>query len=183
MDSQKVLDLQSQYLIFLNPFNNLQRVLLLKKLKHIKYFDNEHHYSKSVELLDNYVVKKTLKYNYLGVQLFKNELNALAKLSNYPHFPKLIAYDIKHLTIYMTYCGVQITKKNIPNNWKEQINKIKTILEKLRVNSNDMLIRNTCVLNDIIYFIDFGLHSIFNDSIHYVINNFYRNMNTLAISN
>ena len=182
IDDKKVSSIQNQYLYILHPLNNLQRLNYLNKLKHIKYFDNEHHYSKSVELLDNYIVKKTLKYNFLGVQLFKNELNALFKLSNYPHFPKLIAYDSKHLIIYMSYCGVQISRYNLPNNWKEQIREIQLILEKRNVNSNDMLLRNTCILDNQIYIIDFGLNSVYNDNIKYVIGNFYNNLNRLAIT-
>jgi len=183
IDDKKVVSTQNQYLHLLHPLNNLQRLTHLNKLKHIKYFDNEHHYSKSVELLDNYIVKKTLKYNFLGVQLFKNELNALFKLSNYPHFPKLIAYDPKHLIIYMSYCGVQISRYNLPTNWKEQIREIHCVLEKQNVNSNDMLLRNTCILDNQIYIIDFGLNSVYNDSIKYVISNFYNNLNHLAITN
>lgn len=182
IDDKTVLSIQTQYLYLLHPLNNLQRLNYLNKLKHIKYFDNEHHYSKSVELLDNYIVKKTLKYNFLGVQLFKNELNALFKLSNYKHFPKLVAYDTKHLIIYMTYCGVQISRYNLPMNWKEQIKEIQSILEKQNVNSNDMLLRNTCILDNLIYIIDFGLNSVYNDSIKYVIGNFYNNLNRLAIT-
>ena len=182
IDSIKILELQTKYFTMIQSYNNYQRLVLLQKLKHIKYFNNEHNYSKSVELLDNYVVKKTLKYNTLGFHLFKNELMALTKLSHYKHFPKLIAYDIKQLTIYMSYCGETINSNNLPKDWIEQLKTIRNILEITNVNSNDMLLRNTCVLNNTIYIIDFGLDNIFKENINTVINKFYQNLKRLQIS-
>ena len=183
IDHDLVSNIQYNYLLKLNPLNMSNRLELLRQLKHIEYFENEHNYSKSVELLENYIVKKTLKYNTLGYYLFKNEVNALIKLSQYSHFPKIIAYDLKNLIIYMSYCGEQITNNNIPVNWREQFKEIKHILEISGVNSNDMLLRNTCVLKDIIYIIDFGLHSIFNENIRTVLGGFYTKLNQLAIKN
>ena len=61
----------------------------------------------------------------------------------------------------MTFCGEQISKKNIPIDWKQQLNEIQKNLLSVNVNSNDMILRNICVLNKRIHIIDFGLYSQF----------------------
>lgn len=133
----------------------------LMNLKIKKEFKSPHHYSASVYLLDNYIVRKNLKSNKLGYFLFLNEINALQKLSSFEHFPKLIGYDFRQMCIYMTFCGDQISKENIPLDWTQQLNEIQKDLLLVNVNSNDMILRNVCVLNEKIYIIDFGLYSQF----------------------
>ena len=87
--------------------------------------------------IDNYVVKKNLKSNALGYFLLKNEILALKKLQPYKHFPKLLAYDTRRMSIFMTFCGQQITSKNIPDDWEEQINEIEQILKIVNENFKD----------------------------------------------
>lgn len=164
----------------LHRLNIQKRLEILTKLPIIKTFNNEHNYSKSVDLLENYIVRKTLPYTALGYHLFNNEIKALIKLSNYSHFPQLIAFDTQRLTIYMTYCGCELSSSNIPENWLEQFKEIKHVLETMKVNSNDMLIRNTCILDNKIYIIDFGLDNIYNDSIKVVLNKFLSRLTQLS---
>jgi tRNA A-37 threonylcarbamoyl transferase component Bud32 len=114
--------------------------------------------------------------------MFNNEINALYKLRGYPHFPHLIAYDPRNLIIYMTYCGSLLTSENLPNNWRDQIHDIKEIMLSLNINSNDMLMRNTCCLDGEIKIIDFGLHTIFGRTIEEVIGDLYNNINILPSS-
>lgn len=143
----------------------------LMNLKIKKQFKSPHHYSTSVYLLDNYIVRKNLKNNGLGHFLFLNEINALQKLSPFKHFPKLIGYDLRQKCIYMTFCGEQISKENIPEDWEHQLNEIKKDLVSVNVNSNDMILRNICVLKKRIYIIDFGLYSQFGVPIEQSITN------------
>lgn len=145
--------------------NTKDRKNYLNNLKIIKQFKSPHHYSSSVYLLENYVVKKNLKRNRLGYFLFQNEINALVKLGKFEHYPKLLGYDPKQMCIYMTFCGQQISSKNIPPDWNDQLIKIQDELISVNVNSNDMILRNVCVLNKKIYIIDFGLYSQFSSSI------------------
>ena len=159
-DSKKIIIIEK-------TFNNLlkmnfkDRRVYLMSLKIKKQFKSPHHYSTSVYLLDNYIVRKNLKSNRLGYFLFMNEIKALKKLNSFEHFPKLIAYDFKQMCIYMTFCGEQISKKNIPIDWRQQLNEIQKNLLSVNVNSNDMILRNICVLNKKIHIIDFGLYSQF----------------------
>ena len=143
----------------------MSRKNYLSTLKVSREFKSPHHYSSSVYLLDDYVVMKNLKRNRMGFFLFQNEIAALQRLYFYNHFPKLIGYNKKNLSIYMTFCGEQISKKNIPSDWENQLNEIEAILRRVNVNSNDMILRNVCVLDNIIYIIDFGLYSNFSVSI------------------
>jgi tRNA A-37 threonylcarbamoyl transferase component Bud32 len=154
----------------------------MNSLKDIHKFTSEHTNSDKVTLIEGFIVKKICINNSLGNYMFTNEINALSKLRGYPHFPHLIAYDPKNLIIYMTYCGGLLTSENLPNNWRDQIHDIKEIMTTLNINSNDMLMRNTCCLNGEIKIIDFGLHTIFGRTIEEVIGDLYNNMNILSSS-
>ena len=158
---------KNAYYRYLLSLNIVERIKKLNSLRILKEFNETHNYSNSVYLLENKIVKKNLKNNNLGNSLFLNEINALIKLQNNKHFPKLLAYNIKQMSIYMSYCGEKISKKNLPNDWEFQINEIYNILQKVNVNSNDMIIRNTCVLDDIIYIIDFGLYNKFSNPLNH----------------
>jgi len=154
----------------------------LNNLKDIHKFTSEHTNSDKVSLIEGYIVKKVCINNSLGNYMFNNEINALSKLRGYPHFPHLIAYDQRNLIIYMTYCGSLLTSENLPNNWRDQIHDIKEIMLSLNINSNDMLMRNTCCLDGEIKIIDFGLHTIFGRTIEEVIGDLYNNINILPSS-
>lgn len=94
--------------------------------------------------------------------LYNSEINILKKLLKYDNFPKLISEDPKNYSFSMTYCGKNITalikekKLLIPKNWKEQIFKINEALVKENIYNNDISLNNICILNNIIYLIDFG---------------------------
>ncbi len=135
-------------------------------LKKIHSFTNEHLGSDEVYLLEGYIVKKKCKNDWYGSFLFWNEVNALHKVSEYPHFPYLLSYDSKKLIIYMTYCGENLSFKNVPSDFKNQLNEIKTVMRIFNINSNDMIKRNICCLGNEIKIIDFGLSSnMFNNNI------------------
>jgi len=87
---------------------------------------------------------------------FINEVSILAELSGEMHFPKLLYYDVDNYEIYMTICGEKINGDNAPKNWKKQLVEILDILKKHNIAHNSTAINNTCVKNDIIYFIDFA---------------------------
>lgn len=144
---------------------NDKKKQFLNSLKIVRYFKHIHNHSTSVCLLENQIVKKDIKTNKLGSFLFINEVNALKKLYPYEHFPKLLAYNTRNLSIYMSYCGECIHRNNIPKDWEYQINTIYKILSSIKVNSNDMILRNVCVLNEKIYIIDFGLCSPYGSSL------------------
>ena len=156
------------------------RLNYLGNLKTIYKFQNEHNNSLDVCLLEGYIVKKKCFANSLGNYMFQNEVAALSKLSGYPHFPLLFEYDANMLIIYMSYCGNLISSKNIPLNWKEQVNEIKEIMTILNVNSNDMIPRNICCLDNEIKIIDFGLNTIFGKTINEIINDLYGNLNNFS---
>lgn len=150
---------------YLSTLNFHARKEYISNLKVLEEFKSPHHYSASVYLLDNYIVRKNLKRNRMGFFLFQNEIMALQKLQPYDHFPKLLGYNNNQMSIYMTFCGEQINSNNIPDDWEKQLDDIEHILLRVKVNSNDMILRNVCVLNKVIYIIDFGLYSKFGVSI------------------
>jgi tRNA A-37 threonylcarbamoyl transferase component Bud32 len=145
--------------------NKQQRLQFLESLKDIHNFTAEHTNSDKVTLIEGCIVKKKCFGNSLGNFMFWNEIKALMKLKGYPHFPHIIEFDPNSLTIYMTYCGRNISSTNLPKNWNEQVKEIFQIMSTLNVNSNDMLVRNVCSLNGEIKIIDFGLHTNFGKTI------------------
>jgi predicted Ser/Thr protein kinase len=171
---EQTLDKETAKIYSLNGGNRLQ---YLRSKNLIKEFHEEHNYSLSVVLLDNYIVKKTMKNTKMGYYMLNNEVKSLMSLVQYKHFPKLYGYD--RLSIYMSYCGEKITSQNIPDNWREQVEEIKIILEKTHVNPDDMIQRNICVLNNNINIIDFGLNTQFTSSIDNTINKLYRLLENL----
>ena len=141
----------------LEKMNNLdfkQKIQYLSSCNILQKFSGA--YSEGVILLDNYVIIKILRKNQNGMIFFKNEVNTLLTVINENHFPKLICADINSMNICMTYCGELISKENLPNNWYEQFIEIKEILLKYELIIADIQYKNICVLNNIIYLIDFG---------------------------
>ena len=163
--------------------NKRLRLNYFENLKTVYKFNNEHSNSLEVCLLEGYVVKKKCFGTSLGNYMFKNEVSALIKLNGYPHFPILFEYDPYKLIIYMSYCGDTISSKNISVNWKEQFNEISEIMTVLKVNSNDMIPRNICCLDNEIKIIDFGLHTIFGKTIKEVLNDLYGQLNNINKQN
>ena len=159
--------------------NKRLRLNYFENLKTVYKFKNEHSNSLEVCLLEGYIVKKKCFGTSLGNYMFQNEVSALLKLNGYPHFPILFEYDPDKLIIYMSYCGDTISSKNISVNWKEQFNEISEIMTVLKVNSNDMIPRNICCLDNEIKIIDFGLHTIFGKTIKEVLNDLYGQLNNI----
>jgi hypothetical protein len=156
------------------PFR--KRLDKLKQSSIIKEFKSEHNHSDKVYLIDGFVVKKQIEQTSMGNHLFWNEVNALKKLLPYNHFPKIIAYDAYSLVIYMSYCGELVDHKNLPNNWRQQLETIKSYLYEAGVNSNDMILRNTCILDGRVNIIDFGMPSMFKKDVAHSMTNLYNRM-------
>ena len=187
-DSQ-IIEIQDKFLGSLSNKSNNERLQMLQSLNVIKVFNEEHNYSERVELLENYVVKKVISYNKLGYHLYQNEVGSLLKLVGQKHMPQLIAFNVKKLEIYMTYCGPIINVRNIPDNWKQQLKEINEVFKRKNIHSNDMILRNVTVLNGIINIIDFGLNNQFsidlNEEIrklYYSLSNLYNSKLRLGIS-
>tara|TARA_X000001036_G_scaffold406830_1_gene415819 strand:- start:4044 stop:4706 length:663 start_codon:yes stop_codon:yes gene_type:complete len=135
--------------------DNDDNLFIYKRLKNVTIYYNKLH-EVPVDNQKNYI----------------NEINSLKKLSKYHHFTSLIDYNNiaynkiiqneevpENVTydILMTYCGNKLDNVNIPENWKEQILNIYSILELELIYHNDIgSTSNLCVLNDTIYLIDFG---------------------------
>ena len=93
--------------------------------------------------------------------LLENEINILKKLENYEHFPKILDINWDEYSYTMSYCGITLgnlkkKKYKLPKNWKDQINNISKALTEQNIYNNDIALSNICILNDIIYMIDFG---------------------------
>ena len=151
-----------------------ERLPFFSKMKHVRKFNYEHNYSVDVSLLENYVVRKILKYNSLGFVLFKSEVTALLKLNKYPYFPKILTFDPKRYIVYMSYCGEPLNYDNCPDNWYQQYSIIAEIMKKENTTSSDIIDRNICVLNNQIHIIDFGLANQFSESVDTSITKLYK---------
>ena len=169
--------------ILLNLKDNNKILSYLNGLPDIYKFNSEHTLSEKVSMIEGFIVKKTCQHSSFGNYVFWNEVKALYKLRGYPHFPYIYAYDPNKLIIYMSYCGKLISSENLPTNWIQQFEDISDILKILKVNSNDMLLRNICCLNGEIKIIDFGLCTIFGKTINDVLKDLFSNLNTLHKNN
>ena len=178
-DPKNLLKYQYQFINKISKLKGSERLAALDSLDVIKEFTAEHHYSNKVLLCENFIVKKYCQQDSFGFFMFKNEVKSLKRLLCFPHFPKIIASDPNRLIIYMTYCGDMINQTNLPEDWRDQFEIIKKILGKTGVNSNDMLLRNTCVLDNKIHAIDFGLDTIFGRSLDETTKTFYIKLSEL----
>lgn len=94
--------------------------------------------------------------------LFNYEIELLSRLKNEKHFPQIVSSDPNNYSIEESYCGDTIKNlKNqnslkIPSNWEQQIQEIVDSLNKNNIYHNDIAISNICILDNIIYLIDFG---------------------------
>ena len=145
-------------LCIIHKMDNNSRIKYISNKKVIKRYKNNSLYCEGVYLLNNFFIAKKMKKDTHAYIFWKNEINNLIKLREFPYFPQIICIDPTNLIIYMTYCGENLENIDIiPNNWKYQLNMIKQILIKKNVNPNDILPRNICILNGVIKLIDFGL--------------------------
>ena len=100
--------------------------------------------------------------------MFNRESYCLKKVKNQKHFPNILCIDKEYKQFYINYCGVYLTKDNVPSNWKKQIQEIISTLEKLNICHNDMWSNNFLVKNDEIYLIDFGWSSMYNEKYPFI---------------
>ena len=123
----------------------------------------------SIELIDNIIIKKKFinddTYSHIKnyKQQFECEINSLLILFNNNNYPKLLAYNDEETCIYLSYCGLPLSVKNIPYDWEDQLITIINNLKEKNIYHNDMICRlsssnggNFCVLNNKLYLIDFG---------------------------
>ena len=171
---------QKEFLYKISRMSPKEKLEFLSNLEIIMEFGNEHNHSKKVVLLEGFIVRKQCQLDSFGNFMFQNEIKALNKLSPYPHFPIIVAIDPYNLIIYMTYCGETLDSSNIPSDWKNQFDEISQILEVLDVNSNDMLLRNTCIFNGEISIIDFGLYTQFGRDLKTVLGEFYQRLSSIS---
>ena len=104
-----------------------------------------------IDKLNNRVEKKVVLYNRYNV--VENEVKWLTKLNEFEHTPNIIS--VKKNCITTTYAGQQVTKKNIPKNWKDQMIKILTKLESINCSHNDIKPSDILVLKNKLMLIDF----------------------------
>ena len=83
------------------------------------------------------------------------------KLSKYNIVPKLLKVDKKN-AIYLENVGERISKKNIPKNWKFQLNKILKIFYKEGIQHRDLKLDEVLVKKSQIKIVDFGAAKILN---------------------
>lgn len=108
--------------------------------------------------LGNSIVVKTYtgKRSSRLDRVFANETKMMRIVSGLPHFPRLLHSNPDKYEIYMTYCGEKINRINAPTNWRNQLVEILNLLKKKGIYHNSSAINNTCVMDGIIYFIDFA---------------------------
>lgn len=158
MNEQYINKIIQQEINKVKIMNNNSRIKYISSKKVIKRYKNNSLFCDGVYLLNNFFIAKKMKKDTHAFVFWKNEINNLIKLKDFPYFPKIIAIDPGNLIIYMTYCGENLEDNiNLPINWKKQVNEISEILIKKNINPNDILPKNICILNGIIKIIDFGL--------------------------
>lgn len=95
-------------------------------------------------------VKKSVMHNSA---LLENEIQTLRRLKG-PHFPKVISTERDSLI--MTYQGQPLTRRNMPDNHKEQCEEILKSLEEADILHRDINPTNLLVKGGVISLVDFG---------------------------
>ena len=103
--------------------------------------------------------------NELHKFTFANEVNWLRKLKDFDRVPNLIDYNESDLTITMDYCGENINKNNIPENWIEQVLLILDEFREYKISHNDIKPSDILVKDEKIMMIDFGWSTSYGHSI------------------
>ena len=96
---------------------------------------------------------------------FENELKILKLLEEYDISPKII--DSQEQTLYLSDCGQELNKENVPENWKEQLLKIRQVLKSHFLYHNDIKSNNFTVKDNKLYLIDFGWSSFYKPEFPY----------------
>ena len=117
-----------------------------------------------------YFLKK--QSNYKNDDCLKREIHILKILNEnkITWCPKLLYYDDK--LFILNYIGNEISEYNIPNDYLQQINKIKLELNQLNIQHNDIKLEELLIKDNKIYLVDYGWASINND---YSCNNLFKN--------
>jgi tRNA A-37 threonylcarbamoyl transferase component Bud32 len=89
------------------------------------------------------------------------EVGALRKLEGILYFPQLI--EEMENSIIMTHCGEKLTYKNMPHDYKWQVEEIVRILRIANVVHRDIRPDNLMVRDGLIQLIDFGWATTFED--------------------
>ncbi len=146
-----------------------------------------------VYLIDGIIYKRYLtpfgSYAERSIEDHWNrELKALKALSGRKHFPKLISVDEEKKIIEMSYCGVPLTKGNLPDNWENQCKQIERVCKQVSIFHQDFIgsganpipphVKNILVKDGIINIVDFGIwsdgKSPHKDSVTSIIRKVYR---------
>ena len=107
--------------------------------------------------------KQVYKYNDKYYYLYKKKenyykyLDIYNKLKHYNFIPKILYNNDYFLLIVSEDSGEKLNKSMKINNFKYQINRIKSILEKHNIIHNDITLNNIVVKDNIIYLIDWDL--------------------------
>ena len=117
--------------------------------------------SSTVYFLKNGIIKKVYN-NKKKQEIMESEILCLKKLKAYDIVPKLLKIDYKNQIIYLENVGERISPENLPKNWKFQLNKILTILQKEGIQHRDLKLEEILVKKDKIKIVDFGASRVFN---------------------
>jgi thiamine kinase-like enzyme len=113
---------------------------------------------------DGRLFKKQTERLHSRLEAEYNALKVVKEL-NLPHFQVLIEGNISDDISYIIteYCGVGITSRRLPKDFKDQLNTIQKGLDTLKdhkVYHNDVLIRNILVHESKLTLIDFDMSTI-----------------------
>lgn len=114
----------------------------------------------TVSLLPNGNVRKQAgdaftrgEYHYDPVILLRREASFLRLLDG-RRFPVLLEEGDDWFS--MTYCGNELSKSNLPEDWRQQVEEIAAILDEAKIVHRDIKPGNVTVLDGRLQLIDFG---------------------------
>ncbi len=111
-----------------------------------------------ISRIDGEVVKRQTSYKQYN--LLENEARILKGLNSL-HFPKVLSHNKEEIRI--EDCGEELTEKNLPKDWREQLIEILSDLKKHGVQHRDIKPDNLMVKKGVIKLIDFGWARLFSD--------------------
>lgn len=109
-------------------------------------------------IFTNNIIKHNNSSNILS-----NELKIINKLNGFEHFQSILFNS--NNKIYLKYVGTSLFDEfNLPNDWEKQFNEIFETLNNLNISYPEFNLKNITCLNNTLYFIDFGLATIYEQN-------------------
>jgi hypothetical protein len=142
-------------------------------------------YGKDIKKIEFYE-DKVIKY-FKDQEGYTMTLKFMEMMKEYPCYPKLLNYVEKDLMIEMENCGDLLSIRNLPDDWKDQLDQMRKsfidkqiyILDLRFMPHTPLIINNLCLKDGKIYLVDLVMFR--KRDTNFINNNFYYLINQIKL--